>query len=268
MSRSRSVHAHRAARWIPLGAALAAGIAAAPALAQAPPPTASFDALTQAEAEPAKRTPAPKKLVFDASVSTSAAGPIVSYTWDFGDRSTPVTTAVPRVTKVFRRFGGYTVRLVATDAAGQVAEASQRVTVRKPLTKGRPIGRTKARATRVLGWAASTKLLQEGFDVRRERPRNLVAPGGNITACRANETVIAFLFQYAGIPSRRAVQLRLLLDGRPFSQGVGVIGSPSGADSYAVSTRVRGGRLPQGSYEARVLLGGKTLVSSYVNWSC
>jgi hypothetical protein len=255
-------------RWAPLGAALAAGMVTAPALAQAPPPIASFQVLTQADAEPTQRAPAPKKLVFDASGSASAAGPIVSYTWDFGDRSTPVTTAEPRITKSFRRFGRFTVRLIATDAAGQGAEASRQVTIRRPLTKSKPIGRTRARATRVLGWAAATKLLQEGFDVRRERPRNLVAPGGNITACRPNETVIAFLFQYAGIPRERTVQLRLLLDGRPFSGGGGVIGSPTGADSYAVSTRVRGGRLPQGRYEARVILGGKTLVSSYVDWSC
>ena len=62
----------------------------------------------------------------------------------------------------------------------------------------------------------------------------------------------------------------MLLDGQPFSGVNTYIGgsTSNGADSYAVSTRRRGGRLPQGLYEVRVILGGKTLVSSYVNWSC
>ena len=151
------------------------------ALAQAP--SASFEALTQGEAQPTVRTPAPKRIVFDASASIGVAGPIVSYTWSFGDGSPDVTTADPRTTKSFARFGRYTVRLVVTDATGQIAEVSRPVTVRPPLTKGAGIGPTRARVTRVIGWAAATKLLGSGFEARGERPRNLVPPGGNITAC-------------------------------------------------------------------------------------
>ncbi len=56
---------------------------------------------------------------FDASAShTTPAGGALSYTWDFGDGSAPVTVAVPTTTHTYAAPGLYQVTLTVTDALG------------------------------------------------------------------------------------------------------------------------------------------------------
>ena len=56
---------------------------------------------------------------FDASASaTVPAGGALSYSWDFGDGTSPVTTANPTTTHVFAAPGSYDVTLTVTDALG------------------------------------------------------------------------------------------------------------------------------------------------------
>lgn len=54
---------------------------------------------------------------FDASMSNSPTGTIVSYFWDFGDGNT-LTTASPIVTHTYATTGNFTVTLTVTNSAG------------------------------------------------------------------------------------------------------------------------------------------------------
>ena len=62
---------------------------------------------------------------FDASTSTSTGTTITSYSWDFGDGSTPATTVAPQHT--FVAAGSHTVTLTVTDSAGTQSAATQSV---------------------------------------------------------------------------------------------------------------------------------------------
>jgi PKD repeat protein len=66
-------------------------------------------------------------ILFDASASTSTGSPIVSYTWDFGDRRGGASgmTATHRFTDA----GVFVVTLTITDATGGFATTQQTVTV-------------------------------------------------------------------------------------------------------------------------------------------
>ncbi|MFQ5999426.1 MAG: PKD domain-containing protein [Candidatus Bathyarchaeia archaeon] len=55
-------------------------------------------------------------VTFNASLSTPNGGTIVSYTWDFGDGSSPVTEADPITTHNYTTFGTYNVTLNITDS--------------------------------------------------------------------------------------------------------------------------------------------------------
>ena len=57
-------------------------------------------------------------VTFDATNSPQPTSQIVSYKWDFGDGSTPVTTTSPVTSHVFANPGQHTVTLTITDAAG------------------------------------------------------------------------------------------------------------------------------------------------------
>lgn len=65
---------------------------------------------------------------FDASTSTATGG-IVSYTWDFGDGSDPVTEADALITYEYAEAGTYTVTLTITDEWDETDDVSHDVTV-------------------------------------------------------------------------------------------------------------------------------------------
>lgn len=68
------------------------------------------------------------RCTFDASGSTDDHG-IVSYAWNFGDGSAPVTTTSAIVTYSYPR-GTYTITLVVTDGAGQTGQTQRIRTVK------------------------------------------------------------------------------------------------------------------------------------------
>jgi hypothetical protein len=55
---------------------------------------------------------------FDASSSSTPSGTIASYSWDFGDGSSPLTTSQPVATHTFAGVNRYQVRLTVTNSAG------------------------------------------------------------------------------------------------------------------------------------------------------
>lgn len=67
---------------------------------------------------------------FDASASSDDHG-IVSYTWDFGDGSAPVTATSPTTAHVYTAAGTYTITLVVTDNAGLTGQTQRTRTFRK-----------------------------------------------------------------------------------------------------------------------------------------
>jgi PKD repeat protein len=68
-----------------------------------------------------------QNVLFDASTSRSPANnPIVSYSWDFGDRTTGSNVATSHA---YASAGTYVVTLTVTDAAGRTAQTSQSITV-------------------------------------------------------------------------------------------------------------------------------------------
>jgi subtilisin family serine protease len=70
---------------------------------------------------------------FDASGSTDDHA-IVSYSWDFGDGSAPVTVTSPITTHGYTARGQYTVTVVVTDGAGQTGQTQRIVNIRKVST--------------------------------------------------------------------------------------------------------------------------------------
>jgi PKD repeat protein len=65
---------------------------------------------------------------FNAAESESPVG-IVTYAWDFGDGTAPVTTAVATTTHTFATAGSFIVRLTITDGSGRTASTSVQITV-------------------------------------------------------------------------------------------------------------------------------------------
>ena len=57
-------------------------------------------------------------ITFDASGSTDVGGTIVSYTWNFGDATAPLTTAVPTTTHSYAADGTYPATVTVTNAIG------------------------------------------------------------------------------------------------------------------------------------------------------
>ena len=68
----------------------------------------------------------------DASATYDPSGSITSYTWDFGDGSTPTADTVPYATHQYMQVGTYTATLTVVDGAGGSGSAQQGVTVGAP----------------------------------------------------------------------------------------------------------------------------------------
>jgi parallel beta-helix repeat protein len=100
-----------------------------------------FQATPAADAPPAAQLTAsptsgaaPLALTADASASTDGdATPIVSYSFDFGDGTSPIgPQASPVATHTYATAGIYTVVVTATDTAGLASTASATVTATSP----------------------------------------------------------------------------------------------------------------------------------------
>jgi hypothetical protein len=68
-------------------------------------------------------------LTFDGSTSTDSDGTVVSYRFDFGDGSMPITSAMATATHAFAAAGTYTVTLTVTDDRGATASATLLVVI-------------------------------------------------------------------------------------------------------------------------------------------
>ncbi len=71
----------------------------------------------------------PLKYDFDAGSSYDSDGYIVSYAWDFGDGSAPLTISTTTVTHIFPEKKTYKIRLVVTDNLGSKGEVLKDVVV-------------------------------------------------------------------------------------------------------------------------------------------
>ena len=72
-----------------------------------------------------------KRVTLTASATSSVGAAITKYRWDFGDRSSYVTTTGPTVTHKFRRSGTFDVRIEATDSLGHTSVGHAEVRVKK-----------------------------------------------------------------------------------------------------------------------------------------
>jgi PKD repeat protein len=64
---------------------------------------------------------------FDASASTAPGSSIASYTWDFGDQTTPVVTPGPTAAHSYANPGTYPVTVTVANAQGATASTTQPV---------------------------------------------------------------------------------------------------------------------------------------------
>jgi len=95
------------------------------------PPVAGFERSPEV---PSPGTNVRFTAVRDRSLSHDPDGTIVSYTWDFGDGTPPVTVRPPAtsVTHAYAQCGSYTVTLTVTDSDGGTAMANREVRVNCP----------------------------------------------------------------------------------------------------------------------------------------
>jgi PKD repeat protein len=70
----------------------------------------------------------------DGSASSDNEGTINSYTWNFGDGTTPVTTAGPTTTHAYTTSGAKTITLTVSDGTHTSAPTTRTVTVDNPPT--------------------------------------------------------------------------------------------------------------------------------------
>src|SRR3954471_24851673 len=95
----------------------------APGAAPPPPPLTPIASFTAVQQKPSAT------VLFDASGSSESGGSIVSYSWDFGDGSTVLTTSNTTVSHAYAKAGNYTATLTVTDALGNKAQVSKSVSV-------------------------------------------------------------------------------------------------------------------------------------------
>ena len=88
------------------------------------PPVAKIDT----DPSPAQGL-APLIITFDASKSNDPDGDIISYSWDFGDKSKEVLTTAPTISHKFEKVGIWPVTLTITDNDGLTETADIKIAV-------------------------------------------------------------------------------------------------------------------------------------------
>jgi len=108
-------------------------------------------------AAPASGAVEGSSVALDGSDSADPDGEIVSYSWDLGDGSEPVTSASPTVAHTFADDGTYTVKLTVTDDDDLAASTSRKVTVANaaPTVEAGPDATVKVRRSVTLQASAS-----------------------------------------------------------------------------------------------------------------
>lgn len=78
-------------------------------------------------------------LSLNAGISSDPDGHVVSYRWDFGDGSEPVTGTQATVSHGYAQAGSYEVELIVTDDQGATGTASAVVVVEQPAANQPPV---------------------------------------------------------------------------------------------------------------------------------
>jgi len=91
----------------------------------APPPQPPFASFTYNPTYPQTN----QIVTFDASASYDPDGSIVSYTWDFGDGTPPITENDPITYHTYTSYGDYTVKLTVTDNDGLTGQTETTIHV-------------------------------------------------------------------------------------------------------------------------------------------
>jgi PKD repeat protein len=91
----------------------------------APPPQPPIASFTYTPTYPE----ANQIVTFDASASYDPDGSIISYTWDFGDGTPPITENDPITYHTYTSYGDYTVKLTVTDNDGLTGQTETTIHV-------------------------------------------------------------------------------------------------------------------------------------------
>ena len=91
----------------------------------APPPQPPFASFTYNPTYPQTN----QIVTFNASASYDPDGSIVSYTWDFGDGTPPITENDPITYHTYTSYGDYTVKLTVTDNDGLTGQTETTIHV-------------------------------------------------------------------------------------------------------------------------------------------
>ena len=96
------------------------------------PPFANFIAKTSPSTTTGTTTFNETQTVyFDGSASYSPDGDSLTYTWDFDDGTTPVTTSTPTICHVYHYDGTYVVTLIVNDGHGGIESNIDTLTINK-----------------------------------------------------------------------------------------------------------------------------------------
>jgi len=95
------------------------------------PPIAALVARPSPAGSPATNFNEGQTITFDGSGSYSPDGDALSYTWDFNDGTSPVTTATPIETHTYHYDGTYVVTLIVNDGHGGIESTIDIVKINK-----------------------------------------------------------------------------------------------------------------------------------------
>ena len=95
------------------------------------PPIAALVARPSPAGSPATTFNEAQTITFDGSGSYSPDGDALSYTWDFNDGTTPITTATPTITHSYDYDGTYVVTLIVNDGHGGIESTFDVLTIDK-----------------------------------------------------------------------------------------------------------------------------------------
>ncbi|MEW6582978.1 MAG: hypothetical protein AB1416_09475, partial [Actinomycetota bacterium] len=127
-----------------------------------------------------------------------------------------------------------------------------------------PVGPTRARITRFIGWAPRSRPLPVPFTARRV-PRPLTPPGGTIRNCARGPRGLLLVFRHAGIPPGSPITWAWTVNRRPLAAGAGTIG---GHTLFQLWVGFRDRPAPNGVYTVSIRLGGRLFGAASVRRAC